>query len=1038
MLKVITSKSIYKIREKMLAEMNGKRSLDTTQLVVVPDRFAMTAESEVLRELGIKGSFDIVVTSFMKLAKKVLGDSAKDSMTREGAVMLLSRAITRCRDGLGVYKKASYKTGFAKEMYAVVASIRKNCYSVDDLRAVLPKLPEYVRRKCTDVLTVYEEYVKELSCGKMDGSTLLEDLSEAIPDSDFISDAHVYLMDFFSYTAEQRRVICQLIVRAQSVTVARLKGNGENRRIYDTRDVDSLIEFARAHKKELEVVEVDANLSDSRNLVADRLFSYKRGEKAHGGEGIKVYKAESVEGEVEHLARTILALTKEGYRYRDVSVLAGDIETLTPLIKRIFKQHAIPVFCDETTLLSQTPVARYLVGCMRLKPRMEVTDCIALLKNAYTGAKNEDVLDFQNHCSRYNIERITVTKPIPLGKNFSTYEGAERARKEILSSFLEIKTESTAREYAETLKSFLDGRNLKERAENEATVMEAQGDYLYASRDRQAVTKLYGVLDQIIALMTDTGLKKEEFEGVLLNALESVKISYVPTYVDSVYVGGAEKSRFTDCKVFYIIGAQSGTLPLCTKRTGILGENEERALKKQDIDLSPTSKQTNAEEMLHVTQLLIMNKEKMYVSYTPTRGGSEIVDELTAIFDDVTINTPYDLYSTDEEWLNYYAPTKEGALYSYTHGGLGGYKEDLKRALKISDEEEKSWTIPNGRELFFPKNTTSVSQLTTYFTCPYKHYFSYGLRARSEVKAGSPIVAGNFLHLVFEKGIKALSKAGYPDVSSKEHEKIVEEVISEVKEADEFSIFKNEGWRATQKRLADEGRRALKSLSERIRNSNYKPTSYEYNFGGDKPFYINGKKVSVRLVGKIDRIDQLQDKAILIDYKTGKTHGSIKDVYYGVGVQLALYMKALDKTGVDTVGAFYYPIQDGYVEKERAKLCGNIESTELPNFDTTWEYGKSSDFVEVTYDDKARPNSKTEDTLLTKSELQAVKDYSQSVSQKAVDEMCDGWIAPSPIDRSKCKWCSLRPLCSGREKVRKTRSVKKSMLLGGKEDEQVD
>lgn len=1038
MLKVVTSKSIYKVRERMLLEMKGKRNLDTTQLVIVPDRFAMTAESEILRELGIKGSFDVVVASFMKLAKKVLQDKAKESMTAEGAVMLLSRAISKCRDRLNVYKKASYKTGFAKEMYAVIASIRKNCYSVEDLKGVLEKLPEYVRGKCSDILTVYEEYVKELSLGKMDGSTLLEDLAEAIPDSDFISRAHVYLMDFFSFTAEQRRVIKQLILSAESVTVSVIKGSGANRRIYDTRDADMLVEFARAHSIKVEKIEVEPELSRAKELVSDRLFSYKRGEKTQGGAGIKVYKGESLEGEVEHLARTILKLTKEGYRYRDVSVLAGDVETANPLIKRIFNAHAIPVFCDDGSKLSSTPIARYLVGCIRLKNRVETSDCVALLQNAYSGADEKDVLDFQNHCSRYNVERLTINKPMPLGKRFSTYEGAERARNVLLNSFVELKPKATATEYAQTLRNFLSLHSVKERAESEAKTMELEGDYSYASRDRQAVTKLFGVLDQIETLLSDTELKKDEFEGVLTSALESVKISYAPTYVDSAYVGGAEKSRFTDCKVFYIIGAQSGVLPLAVKRTGILGESEERALKKHNIDLSPSSKQLSAEEMLHVTQLLIMKKEKMFISYTPTRGSSEIVEELTAIFDDVTVNTPYDLFTEDKDWLEYYAPTKEGALYSYTHGACPRYDEDIKKALGITDEEDKKWTVQNGRALFFPKYTTSVSQLATYFTCPYKHYFAYGLRARSEVKASNPIIAGNFLHLVFEKGVKALSKAGYPESSSKEYQKIVDDVIREVREEDEFSIFKNEGWSATLKRLSEEGRSALKSLSARIRNSKYKPQLFEYSFGGDTPFYIEGERVSVRLVGKIDRIDKLDDKAILIDYKTGKTHGLIKDVYYGVGVQLALYMKALDKSGVDTVGAFYYPIEDGYVEKERAKLSGNVVASELVNFDTTWTYGKSSDYVDVTYDENMKPSAKTVDTLLSKTELQALKDYGEKVSKKAVDEMCEGWIVPSPIDKSKCIWCNLRPLCLGRERARQTRSVKKETIVGGVKDEQMD
>lgn len=1038
MLNVVTSKSIYKIRDAVLIKMRDNLKSGREQLIIVPDRFSMSAESEVLEDMGIKGSFDITVTSFMKLAKRVLGAKARDSMTREGAVMLLSRVISKCRDQLGVYKKASYKSGFATELYAVIASIRKNCYSVEDLKAVLPKLPEYVGKKCVDIVTVYEEYVKELSYGRMDGSTLLEDLTEAIPDSDFIACSDVYLMDFFSYTKEQKRVIKQLILRAGSVTIPRVRGRGENARIYDTRYADEFITYATKKGVKVIEVEVEDGLSGGREIVVDRLFSYSRGERVKGGAGIKIYEAESVEGEVEHLARTILQLTKEGFRYKDVSVLAGDVEGITPIIKRIFKAHQIPVFTDDKTLLKSTPVSQFLLLTSRLGTKIETGEGIALLKNAYSGADNADTIALQNHCARYNVERLRVDKPIPLGKDYPTYEGAERARERIKALLLKIPKEGTAEEYATLLESHLDGQKARIVAEVEARKMENRGDHVEASKERQSVTKLYGVLDQIKRLMTDAILTSEEFDGVLNSALETVGISYAPTYVDTVYVGGAEKSRFCDCKVFYIIGAQGGSLPLSTKRMGIIGETEERALKKLDVDLYPSAKEASMEEMLHLTQLLIMEKERMYISYTPSKGRSEIVDELDAIFSDLTKNTPYDLYSTDEEWLSYYAPTRQAGLYSYTHRSFEKYRQALKRALSQEEEGEKSWEISCGRELFFPKNTTSVSQLGAYFTCPYKHFVEYGLRARPIVKASSPMIAGNFLHEVFEKGVKALSEKSFPDTDTREYENIVKAVIEEVKNGDAFAMFKNEGWAVTLKRLVDEGERALKSLVKRIKNSKYKPSEYEYSFGFTNPYLLKGETVTLTLVGKIDRIDRLGDKAILLDYKTGSSHGSIKDLYYGVGIQLALYMKALENTGAESVGAFYYPIQDGYTEGKRAKLCGNIETIELKSFDTTWDYGKSSDYVEVDYDKKDKAKSSTEDTLLSKAELQAVKDYSEKVSKKAIDEICSGYVAPTPLGEEKCDWCNLRPLCKGRVVPRSARSVHKDALKGGEEDDKLD
>ena len=1037
MLKVITSKTTHKARELLIGEMRQNRTVGRTQLVIVPDRFGMSAESEVLRDLGIKGSFDIVVTSFLKLAKRLIGGEGKGILTAEGSVMLLARAILKTRDDLDVYRRASERSGFASELYAVIATIRKNRYSVEDLRAVLPKLPEYVRRKCADVVTVYEEYLKQLEGGKLDGSTLLEVLAREIPESDFIADADVYVTDFFSYTGEQKLVIEKLIDRAHSVTLCKIKGEGANARIYDTRDVEQLINYARAHGGVREIF-VDAKLSPSRNLVADRLFSYKRGEQTTGGSGIKVYEAESVEGEIEHLARTILMLTKEGYRYRDVSVLAGNIDEIAPLVKRIFKAHAIPVFTDEKTVLKSTPVARFFLNCTTLSARTDTALVLSILKSAFSIVDESDARDFQRHVTRYSIERINVRKPIPLGLTAPTYEGAERARIYVESLLLDLKKTDSAKAYADEVIRFLDELRIKESTEKLNGEQEARGDVFESRRDSQAVDKLYGVFEQIIEVVGDVTLDYDEFINIVVSALDSIKISYAPMFVDSVYVGGAEKSRFCDCKAFFIVGAQAGVLPQSGTRVGILGENEERALKKCDVNLSPSAKESSAEEMLHVTQLLVMDKERLYVSYTPRKGHSDIVDELTGIFSDVTINNPYDLFDTDAEWLEYYASTKASALYSYTHRSCERYRQTIERALKIKATREKEWTIEDGATLFFPNSTTSVSQLGTYFTCPYKHFFSYGLRCKKDVEPNSPMVAGNFLHLLFERGVKKMSDLGYPDPKDKLYEDIEKEVLREVEETDEFTVFKNDGWGATLKRLKDEGARALREIIEHVRKSEYKPDSYEYKFGQDKPFYIKGEKVELKLVGKIDRIDRCSNKAILLDYKTGGAPDTLSDVYYGTGVQLALYMKALDDESVQSVGAFYYPIRDSYTKGDTERLMGNVVGGELSKFDADWIAGHSSDFVAVDYDKFGKLNTGSADVLCSGEELQAIKDYSVKVSQKAVDEICDGFIAPMPINKNKCKYCAYAPLCDGYKKERATRTIRKGAFIKEGKDEQMD
>lgn len=96
---------------------------------------------------------------------------------------------------------------------------------------------------------------------------------------------------------------------------------------------------------------------------------------------------------------------------------------------------------------------------------------------------------------------------------------------------------------------------------------------------------------------------------------------------------------------------------------------------------------------------------------------------------------------------------------------------------------------------------------------------------------------------------------------------------------------------------------------------------------------------AIHLRGRIDRIDLCEDGDRLylkiIDYKTGKTKFDLTDIYYGLQLQLVVYMDAaMEKIGreypdktVVPAGLFYYHIEDPMVERKP------VESEEETNAD---------------------------------------------------------------------------------------------------------
>ena len=107
-------------------------------------------------------------------------------------------------------------------------------------------------------------------------------------------------------------------------------------------------------------------------------------------------------------------------------------------------------------------------------------------------------------------------------------------------------------------------------------------------------------------------------------------------------------------------------------------------------------------------------------------------------------------------------------------------------------------------------------------------------------------------------------------------------------------------------------RRTVWALQEQLRNGKFQPEGFEVSIGG----------------GRIDRLDIMKtdDKVYvkIIDYKTGNTTFDLVSIYYGLQMQLVVYMDAAVKAEqrkypnaeVKPAGIFYYNVKDPMLQKE--------------------------------------------------------------------------------------------------------------------------
>src|SRR5699024_8419833 len=134
-------------------------------------------------------------------------------------------------------------------------------------------------------------------------------------------------------------------------------------------------------------------------------------------------------------------------------------------------------------------------------------------------------------------------------------------------------------------------------------------------------------------------------------------------------------------------------------------------------------------------------------------------------------------------------------------------------------------------------------------------------------------------------------------------------------------------------------RRLLKSVHLVVDNvvqelacSDFAPVSFELGFGsrGDlPPVELTVDGVTVSITGFVDRVDGWEHDGRLylrvVDYKTGRKSFDLTDVWNGLGLQMLLYLFALEREGkalygreIVPAGVLYLPARDAVVAGSRA------------------------------------------------------------------------------------------------------------------------
>ena len=368
----------------------------------------------------------------------------------------------------------------------------------------------------------------------------------------------------------------------------------------------------------------------------------------------------------------------------------------------------------------------------------------------------------------------------------------------------------------------------------------------------------------------------------------------------------------------------------------------------------------------------------------------------------------------------------------------------LKTAYEVYSDEPISHAVTQA--LYGTVLENSVTRLERFAACAYAHYLNYGLRLRErQLLEFASVDMGNIYHDALEHFSRRVEKSEYTwfnipeDVQETFIEASMDDAIAGCKNAGAFENVRN---RYLTGRMRQTIKRTVWALTTQIQKGKFVPSDFEVSFSrADKldaiRFQLSDEE-KMNLLGRIDRVDtyETSDKVYvkIIDYKSGNTSFSLVNLYYGLQLQLVVYMNAaleLEEKRhpgkkAEPAGIFYYHIQNPMVDGLGNETEAEIRNSVLEQLKLNGLVNDDPEIYEAMDSDFAGNSSvipigkKTDGSLKATSKVASTYDFSvmSHYVQEKIKETGkkifagDISIHPYSLDgKSGCDYCPYHTVC---------------------------
>jgi len=374
--------------------------------------------------------------------------------------------------------------------------------------------------------------------------------------------------------------------------------------------------------------------------------------------------------------------------------------------------------------------------------------------------------------------------------------------------------------------------------------------------------------------------------------------------------------------------------------------------------------------------------------------------------------------------------------------------DDLSEQLQIGPAYEEllhrrehtlgDITRENVQNLYGTELQLSASQIDRLAQCRLAYFLQYGLFAKERVVAEvNPAEFGTFVHAVLEQTLQEAVNGDELDKLSADDFVAIAKKFSDMYAAEHFAELDSERMAYLFRRNWEELELIVRELWEELQNSEFRPVGFEVGFGdgGDIPAVdVSGQQMIAGLRGFVDRIDVWEKDGKkyfrVVDYKTGKKDFDYCDIYNGYGLQMLLYLFAMQDSNTALIGEDPVPAGVQYFPARVPLVSADSLLTEEEAGVARMKLWKRKGLLLAPDDVLAAmecgdipsrmPYTRKKDGSLSgdladSKQFKLLKKFVFSKVGKMVDEIASGAVSPNPYTRgsshSACTYCPYGAVC---------------------------